>query len=163
MNRHYDTLAYRAKVALLRSRVPGIAIFADVIAGFPTESEADFEETFSFIKSLCLAGLHVFSYSPRPKTKAALLPQLPHEEIKRRADKLRELDKQLRAAEAASLIGTRQEVFIETWHEGWVKGVTSNFQQVLLRGAPQGAKGLVTAEIEQAQEGVCLGRYICRL
>ena len=163
MNRHYDTLAYRAKVELLRSRVPGIAIFADVIAGFPTETEADFEETFSFIKDLRLAGLHVFSYSPRPKTKAAQLPQLPPEEIKRRADKLRELDKQLRADEAASLIGTRQEVFIETWHEGQVKGVTSNFQQVLLCGAPEGAKGLVTAEIEQAQAGVCLGRYISRL
>lgn len=160
MNRHYDTSAYRAKVQLLRARVPGISIFADVIAGFPTETEADFETTFSFIKELRLAGLHVFSYSPRPKTKAALWPQLAPEEIKRRADKLRELDKTLRADFAASLAGTRQEVFIETSHEGQLRGVTSNFQPVWLSGAPQGAKGLAAVWIEQAQDGICQGRWL---
>lgn len=160
MNRHYDTSAYRAKVQLLRQRVPGISVFADVIAGFPTETEADFEQTYSFIDSLHLAGLHVFSYSPRPKTKAALLPQLAPEEIKRRADRLRVLDKQLRAEFAASLVGSRQEVFIESVREGQLKGVTSNFQPVWLSGAPEGAKGLVLAQIEQAQDGVCQGRWL---
>ena len=63
MNRHYDTAAYRARVEDLRARVPGISIFADVIAGFPTETEADFETTYQFIKSVGLCGLHVFSYS----------------------------------------------------------------------------------------------------
>ena len=145
---------------LLRSRVPGISIFADVIAGFPTETEEDFNATYAFIQSVRLSGLHVFSYSPRPGTKAALLPQLSHEEIKRRADSLRALDKQLRADFASSLAGSRQEVFIESCYEGQVKGVTSNFQQVVLSGVPAGTKGLVTAEIERAQDGLCYGRYL---
>ena len=154
MNRHYDTAAYRARVEELRRRVPQIGIFADVIAGYPTETEADFEATAAFIREVNLAGLHVFSYSPRPGTPAAALTQLPHEEIKRRSDALRALDKELRAAFAASLVGTEQEVFIEEHKSGRPHGITSNFQQVVLEGAPA-ARGLVRAVITRAEGPVC--------
>ena len=157
MHRHYDTAAYRARVEDLRRRVPQIGIFADVIAGFPTETEADFEATAAFIREVRLAGLHVFSYSPRPGTPAAALKQLPHEEIKRRSDALRALDKELRTAFAASLVGTEQEVFIEEHKAGLPHGITSNFQQVVLEGAP-GAHGLVCAVITRAEGPLCFGR-----
>lgn len=157
MHRHYDTAAYRARVEDLRRRVPQIGIFADVIAGFPTETEADFEATAAFIREVRLAGLHVFSYSPRPGTPAAALKQLPHEEIKRRSDALRALDKELRTAFAASLVGTEQEVFIEEHKAGLPHGITSNFQQVVLEGAP-GAHGLVRAVITRAEGPLCFGR-----
>ena len=157
MHRHYDTAAYRARVEDLRRRVPQIGIFADVIAGFPTETEADFEATAAFIREVRLAGLHVFSYSPRPGTPAAALKQLPHEEIKRRSDALRALDKELRTAFAASLVGTEQEVFIEEHKAGRLHGITSTFQQVVLQGAP-GAHGLVRAVITRAEGPLCFGR-----
>ena len=157
MHRHYDTAAYRARVEDLRRRVPQIGIFADVIAGFPTETEADFEATAAFIREVRLAGLHVFSYSPRPGTPAAALKQLPHEEIKRRSDALRALDKELRTAFAASLVGTEQEVFIEEHKAGLPHGITSNFQQVVLEGA-SGAHGLVRAVITRAEGPLCFGR-----
>lgn len=157
MHRHYDTAAYRARVEDLRRRVPQIGIFADVIAGFPTETEADFEATAAFIREVRLAGLHVFSYSPRPSTPAAALKQLPHEEIKRRSDALRALDKELRTAFAASLVGTEQEVFIEEHKAGLPHGITSNFQQVVLEGA-SGAHGLVRAVITRAEGPLCFGR-----
>ena len=157
MNRHYDTAAYRARVEDLRRRVPQIGIFADVIAGYPTETEADFEATAAFIRDICLAGLHVFSYSPRPGTPAAALKQLPHEEIKRRSDALRALDKELRASFAASLVGSEQEVFIEEHKAGRLHGITSNFQQVVLQGAP-GARGLVRAVITRAEGPLCFGQ-----
>lgn len=159
MNRHYDTAAYRARVEELRRRVPQIGIFADVIAGYPTETEADFETTAAFIREVNLAGLHVFSYSPRPGTPAAALTQLPHEEIKRRSDALRALDKELRAAFAASLVGTEQEVFIEEHKSGRPHGITSNFQQVVLEGAPA-ARGLVRAVITRAEGPVCIGKKL---
>ena len=159
MNRHYDTAAYRARVEELRRRVPQIGIFADVIAGYPTETEADFEATAAFIREVNLAGLHVFSYSPRPGTPAAALTQLPHEEIKRRSDALRALDKELRAAFAASLVGTEQEVFIEEHKSGRPHGITSNFQQVVLEGAPA-ARGLVRAVITRAEGPVCIGKKL---
>ena len=158
MNRHYDTAAYKTRVEELRRRVRGIGIFADVIAGFPTETEEDFETTYRFIKEVKLSGLHVFSYSPRPGTKAAAWPQLPPEEIRRRAEKLRELDKKLRADFAAGLAGTEQEVFIEEHKNGAVHGITSNFQTVVLENAPKGLHGLVRAEITHAEGALCKGK-----
>ncbi|MBP5616781.1 MAG: tRNA (N(6)-L-threonylcarbamoyladenosine(37)-C(2))-methylthiotransferase MtaB [Elusimicrobiaceae bacterium] len=159
MNRHYTTQDYAKRVQDLRREVAQIGIFADVIAGYPTETESDFETTYEFIKNQKLAGLHVFSYSPRPGTPAAKLPQLPPEEIKRRAEKLRALDRQLRSAFAASLVGTKQEVFIEEKKGGGVSGITSNFQQVLLPDA-KNAHGLVRVKITRAQDNLCFGEII---
>ena len=159
MNRHYTTADYAKRVEDLRREVPQIGIFADVIAGYPTETEADFETTYAFIKMQRLAGLHVFSYSPRPGTPAAKLPQLPPEEIKRRADKLRTLDKELRAAFAAGLVGTQQEVFIEEKKGQNVHGISSNFQQVLLPSNTQ-VQGLVRVKVVRAQENVCYGEVV---
>lgn len=157
MNRHYDTAAYRARVADLRAKVPQIGIFADVIAGYPTEAEADFDATYRFIEELGLSGLHVFSYSPRPGTKAAALPQLAPEEIKRRSDKLRELDKKLRADFAASLAGTEQDVFVEEHKSGVPSGITSNFQHVLIDNASADVHGLVRVKITRAENSICYG------
>ncbi|MGN0024862.1 MAG: tRNA (N(6)-L-threonylcarbamoyladenosine(37)-C(2))-methylthiotransferase MtaB [Candidatus Avelusimicrobium sp.] len=160
MNRHYDTAAYRARVADLRSKVPQIGIFADVIAGYPTETEQDFEDTVRFIREVNLAGLHVFSYSPRPGTKAALLKQLPPQEIKRRAEVLRTLDKELRDAFAASLVGTEQVVFIEEHKGGLPHGITSNFQQVVLEGENLPRRGLVRVKIVRAEGALCYGAVV---
>lgn len=157
MNRHYTTQGYARRVADLRREVPQIGIFADVIAGYPTETESDFQATYQFIKAQQLAGLHVFSYSPRPGTPAAKLPQLPPEVIKYRADKLRALDKVLRSAFATSLVGTEQTVFIEEQKQGAVHGITSNFQQVLLPVGCQ-ARGLVRVKIVRAENTLCYGK-----
>ena len=159
MNRHYTTADYARRVADLRREVAQIGIFADVIAGYPTETQADFEATYRFIKEQKLAGLHVFSYSPRPGTPAAKLPQLPPEEIKYRAEKLRALDKQLRDAFATSLLDTKQEVFIEEKKNGILHGITSNFQQVLLPQHSQ-VQGLVRVKITSVQNHVCYGEII---
>lgn len=159
MNRHYDTAAYAGKVQELRARVPQMGVFADVIAGYPTETEQDFEDTYQFIKKVKLAGLHVFSYSPRPGTPAAALKQLPHEEIKRRSDALRALDKELRAAFAASLVGTEQDVFVEEHKDGRPHGITSNFQPVVLETqAP--VHGLVRVRIIRAEGPLCVGQVL---
>ena len=159
MNRHYDTAAYAVKVQELRARVPQMGVFADVIAGYPTETEQDFEDTYQFIKKVKLAGLHVFSYSPRPGTPAAALKQLPHEEIKRRSDALRALDKELRAAFAASLVGTEQDVFVEEHKDGRPHGITSNFQPVVLETqAP--VHGLVRVRIIRAEGPLCVGQVL---
>ncbi len=159
MNRHYDTITYARRVEQLRAALPGIGIFADVIAGFPTESEADFNQTVQFIRAQKLAGLHVFSYSARPGTQAALLPQLPVGEIKRRAEVLRTLDKELRLAFAASLVGTEQTVLVEEHKNGRLCGITANFQQVLLENAPTGLHGLARVSITRAEGPLCVGTF----
>ena len=156
MNRHYTTSDYACCVQKLRSARPQMGIFADVIAGYPTETDEDFLQTYRFIENLQLAGLHVFSYSPRPHTPAAQLPQIKTEEIKRRADLLRTLDKKLRKAFADSLVGTEQEIFVEEHKEGACHGITSNFQPVILENTAQ-TKGLLRVKILRAQNGVCFG------
>lgn len=156
MNRHYSTQDYQKRVEQLRACVKGIGIFADVIAGYPTETQEDFQTTYQFIKQLQLSGLHVFSYSPRPGTPAAQLKQWPASVIKQRADTLRGLDRQLRRDFAASLVGSEQELFMEE-RKSVCQGLTGNFQIVQ---TDRTASGLVRAKIVRAEENICFGKII---
>ena len=99
MHRWYRAEHYARRVELIHDRLPNAAIGADVIAGFPGETEADHAATVAFIERLPFTYLHVFSYSSRPGTKAATAPdQIPAPTIKRRARELRSLADQKSAA-----------------------------------------------------------------
>ena len=92
MHRWYRAEHYSRRVELIRDCLPNAAIGADVITGFPGETDADHAATLDFIAARPFTYLHVFSYSPRPGTKAASLPgQLPSPVIKTRARELRAL------------------------------------------------------------------------
>lgn len=106
MHRWYRTEHYARRVELIRERLPHAAIGADVIAGFPDESEADHAATLEFIDRLPFTYLHVFSYSSRPGTHAAAMPDhVPASVIKRRARELRALSESKFAAFRRSQIG----------------------------------------------------------
>src|SRR5581483_6924412 len=81
-----DAIAFCARVRRLR---PDIAFGADIIAGFPTETEEMFTRSLDLIEECGLTFLHVFPYSPRPGTPAARMPQVKRAEIKERARRLR--------------------------------------------------------------------------
>jgi len=83
MKRRYTTADYRRAVASIREAVPGVAVTTDVIVGFPGETEAEFEESYNFCKQMNFARIHVFSYSPRPGTKAADMPHQVEDKAKR--------------------------------------------------------------------------------
>jgi threonylcarbamoyladenosine tRNA methylthiotransferase MtaB len=92
MHRWYRAEHYARRVELIRERLPDAGIGADVIAGFPGETDAEHEETVAFIELLPFSYLHVFSYSKRPGTRAAELPnQVAASTIKNRARELRAL------------------------------------------------------------------------
>jgi threonylcarbamoyladenosine tRNA methylthiotransferase MtaB len=106
MHRWYRSEHYARRVDLIHDRLPQAAIGADVIAGFPGETESDHLATLSFIERLPFTYLHVFSYSPRPGTKAAnSSDQVPTHIIKRRARQLRSLADQKSSAFRQSQIG----------------------------------------------------------
>jgi threonylcarbamoyladenosine tRNA methylthiotransferase MtaB len=106
MHRWYRAEHYARRVELIHERLPHAAIGADVITGFPGETEADHAATMSFIESLPFTYLHVFSFSKRPGTKAASLSdEVPAAEIKRRARELRALSEEKSAAFRQSQLG----------------------------------------------------------
>jgi len=106
MHRWYRAEHYARRVELIRERLPHAAIGADVITGFPGETEAEHSETLRFIKERPFTYLHVFSYSSRPGTRAALLPgHIPGAVIKHRARELRVLGEAKSAQFRKSQIG----------------------------------------------------------
>ena len=106
MHRWYRAEHYARRVELIRERLPHAAIGADVITGFPGETEAEHAETLRFIQERPFTYLHVFSYSSRPGTRAASLPgHVPGAAVKRRARELRALGETKAAEFRQSQIG----------------------------------------------------------
>jgi threonylcarbamoyladenosine tRNA methylthiotransferase MtaB len=133
-----DTLAFVDKVRALR---PDFVFGADIIAGFPTEDDAMFENTLRMVEEAGLTYLHVFPYSPRPGTPAARMPQVDKALAKARARLLREAgDRQLEKLRQ-SRIGMLESVLVE----GDGIGRTEQFVPVELAGHAQGE--IVTARI----------------
>jgi len=92
---------------------PEVALGADLIAGFPTETEEMFRHTIDLIGECGLAFVHVFPYSVRPGTPAARMPQLPGAVITERAGRLRAAGEAARATELSTRIGSETDVLIE--------------------------------------------------
>jgi threonylcarbamoyladenosine tRNA methylthiotransferase MtaB len=113
MKRRHGAAAAAAAIARLRRLRPGIALGADVIAGFPTETEALFRETLDFLRGEAVPYLHVFPYSERPGTPAARMPAVPVAERRERAARLREAGAAAAAAFHAGLVGREAEVLTE--------------------------------------------------
>ena len=124
-----DTIRFCEEVRRLR---PEAAFGADLIAGFPTESEAMFENSLKLVEDAGLSFLHVFPFSSRAGTPAAKMPQLPRELVKERAARLRARGAQALSARLQSLEGSRQMVLLE--REGL--GRTPCFTQVSVEAAP---------------------------
>jgi threonylcarbamoyladenosine tRNA methylthiotransferase MtaB len=97
----------------VRRRRPEAAFSADLIAGFPTETEAMFENSLSLVDDAGLSRLHVFPYSPRPQTPAAKMPQLPRATIGERAARLRRKGEAALAARLDTMLGSRHMVLAE--------------------------------------------------
>lgn len=114
MKRRHSRASALGVVEALRRARPEIAFGADIIAGFPTETEAAFEGTLAFIEEASLVYLHVFPFSPRPEAPASRMPQVPGPVRRDRAARLRAAGDAARARHLASRVGTRSEVVVET-------------------------------------------------
>ncbi len=140
-HRRADAVALCRRVRALR---PDIAFGADLIAGFPTETEAMFQETLALIDECGLTWLHVFPYSPRPDTPAARMPQRPVAERRERAALLRDAGARAVNRFLASRVGGEDQVLVEQDD----RGRTEHFAEIRLdRPAPAGtlARAAITA------------------
>ncbi len=137
MNRPYTAAEYLEVAAALAARFPDAALGADVIAGFPGETDSEFEDTMSLVEHTPLTYLHVFSYSDRPGTPASTMgPKVPPEIIHERSVRLRALGERKKAAFRGKLAGTSQRVLVlrERSADGRLIGLTGNYQEVLVAG-----------------------------
>lgn len=136
----------------IRRARPDMVFGADIITGFPTETEAMFENSLRLVEECGLSFLHVFPYSARKGTPAAKMPQVPQVERKARAARLRKLGDARRGAFLASRVGKTDHVLVE--RQG--RGHTEHFAEVRFADAP--AEGtLVKARIDTVQGGHLVG------
>ena len=136
MNRKYATPLFREVVEKLVRAMPDISIGCDIIAGFPGETEGEFEETLRFVEALPIAYLHVFPFSPRAGTPAATMPgQLHGTVIRSRAQALRRLSDRKRRAYYQRFIGQELRVLIQGGEpDGLLKGLSRTYIPVRLPG-----------------------------
>ena len=151
--RHMRADAIRI-VERLKAARPDISIGADIIAGFPTEDEAMFENSLKLVEQCAIVHGHIFPYSPRAGTPAARMPQVERTTIKARATRLRSACETQRQQWLQSLIGSPQSVLVE---RNGLTGHAENFAPVRFE-TPQPPSSITSATITALENGVLIAQ-----
>jgi threonylcarbamoyladenosine tRNA methylthiotransferase MtaB len=162
MHRKYRPWHYREKIEKIRAAMPTAAIGADVMAGFPGETDAEFDATRRFIEDLPFTYLHVFTYSARPGTPAASMPiQVPVQVARERNQILRDLGAEKKLAFMQSFLGKPlHTITLSVVHKRpdgeFTETLTDNYQKLYLKGhhAPN---RWITAQVERIDNGALVG------
>jgi len=159
MHRKYRPWHYREKIEKIRAAMPTAAIGADVMVGFPGETDAEFEETRRMVEELPFTYLHVFTYSVRPGTPAAEMPrQVPVRVARERNRILRELAEEKKLAFMREFVGKTVEAITLNRSDGeWTEALTENYLPLRLPGKSS-ANQWVRARVENVVEGELVGR-----
>ena len=153
MGRRYSAADYRKAVEYAAERLPGIGLGADVITGFPGETDADFQETVRLVEQLPFSNLHVFPYSPRAGTRAfEMKNRVPARIAGERAALLRRLGETQRNAFARTWVGRPVEVLVESINvSGEAQGWTGEYLPVSIHLAGLKVNTRVTVIPESAE------------
>jgi threonylcarbamoyladenosine tRNA methylthiotransferase MtaB len=159
MGRRYDKAYYRALVQRAYELIPGFALTTDVIAGLPTETEEEHWETMAFLEELRPTRVHAFTYTPRPKTRAASMPQVPIEVRKRRTRELIALAQRLAEERIRPKLGGEVEVLVERRQGGFLLGHTPDYYEARLEGQALPGETVLMA-VEGVEGYTLLGRVV---
>ena len=158
MRRRYDRGHYRHKVNLIKSLDPSACIGADVIVGFPGETDDDFLDTYNFIKDLDLAYLHVFSYSERENTDAKNYENsVPKTKRAERSKVLRNLSNKKRQNFQEEYLNRARDVLFESMKGGYAFGYSDNYIQVKAPGSPELINSIHSVNLKKVNGEVVLG------
>ena len=143
MHRPYTTAKFKTLLADIKTKVPDIAITTDVIAGFPGETEADFETTCKFAESCGFSKMHIFPFSARKGTPAEKFAGAVTEAVKKeRADILGRIDETMHKAFLQTMVGQTAEVLFEQpAGEDYFEGLTGNYQRVFVKSGGRNLGG----------------------
>lgn len=155
MNRKYSSEDYLRTVEKIRGRFENPSFTTDVMVGFPQESDEEFSQTVAFVKRVGFARLHIFPYSPRPQTPAALMPQVAAQVKKARAAELALTGRELAGKFAESQIGTEASVLFETCSGGLWFGHSKNYTRIYARSGEDLSHRIARGVITGSQDECC--------
>ena len=133
MNRHYTANEYLEKVNLIREYFADAGITTDIIVGFPTETDENFNETVELVKKVNFSDIHPFPFSSRSGTVASKMQDLPSDIKKQRLDQLLKLKKECKENFANKLKGKTLDFLCEEEKDGFYQGYTENYLRVYLK------------------------------
>ena len=154
MRRRYNREYYRDLVLKTDELIPGAAFTADVMVGYPTETEADFQETYDLINDLPIYELHVFKYSPRAGTSAAtMVPQVVATEKQNRSEALLELGRKKKIHFLKDFVGQELTVLVERkLSEDTYVGISDNYIEVHFSSREDSVGEFVLVTLTEAGE-----------
>ena len=159
MRRRYLCELYTERVEKINSIIPDCCIGVDVIIGFPTETEKDFQETYGFLNSLDISYLHVFSYSPRDNTKALEFENIvTHIQRKERSKILHELSDSKQKTFYNKFIGKDRKVLFESYSDGKIQGHTDNYIKVIASGKETLKNNIVSVKLIENNKSFMVGQ-----
>jgi threonylcarbamoyladenosine tRNA methylthiotransferase MtaB len=158
MHRKYRPWHYREKIEKIRSAMPTAAIGADVMVGFPGETDAAFDDTRRMVEELPFTYLHVFTYSPRPGTPAAATGnQVPVQVARQRNQVLRDLAAGKKLAFMRSFVGkTIEAITLNVLDGTHTECLTDNYLKLRLMGQ-HSPNRWVTARVHEVEDAVLTG------
>jgi threonylcarbamoyladenosine tRNA methylthiotransferase MtaB len=154
MHRKYDTALYAGRIAKIRSLISHACIAADVIVGFPGETDEDFNETYRFLEHLDISYMHVFSYSKRDRTRAAEMEnQVPGNIIKIRSEQLHLLSEKKKRHFYETNRGREEMALLESDNvSGFMHGFTANYLKVKTKFDRQKTNTIVNVTLKELEE-----------
>lgn len=163
MHRIYTIEEYFEKVAMLREMIPNISLGTDIIVGFPTETDAEFEETYDAMKKIGFSLAFIFAYSARKGTPAKRWKDDVPEDVKeKRLQRLLDLQTDVANQELQAMLGQTQEVLVERLNKDGhlLKGRTRSWKKVIFEGPPDCIGSLQQVQIHSFTHQTLLGRII---
>ncbi|HIU29506.1 MAG TPA: tRNA (N(6)-L-threonylcarbamoyladenosine(37)-C(2))-methylthiotransferase MtaB [Candidatus Egerieisoma faecipullorum] len=162
MRRRYNSQTAMEQILYLKSLFPDCNLFADVITGFPGETEEDFLETVRFLEAVRFLHVHIFPYSQRSGTAAAQLEgQIPKAVKKQRAAQLASMQASIKASLLSEFVssGKKANVLFETWKDGFLKGHSENFIEFVC-ASDQNLRGKTGTVIPLSTDGETVTGYL---
>ena len=160
MNRKYTTAQYLDMLRRIRAKMPDAGITTDIIEGFPMESEENFEETKAFAQKAEFSKIHVFPYSERKGTAAAMMPQHPMPLREKRAKELSAIAEALKENFEKSFVGREVEVLFEQTKNTLTEGLTKNYLRVFVDKDESLHDMSARVKIESYDNGRLYGRVV---
>lgn len=159
MNRHYRLPEYKKLISEMREKIPGLALTTDLIVGFPGETEENFMETLETLRELRFSAIHVFPYSQRTGTPAAVFPnQVPGDIKKDRVHRVQELEKEISKEYRKTFLQKTVHVLIEEEKNGYFEGLSDEYIRVSITDKNVEKGRLYSVYVENLTEDGLIGR-----